>query len=136
MAELLAAIIITAYPKSYCGDIAHNLRNEEFKCRCAHKSCDHTVISAPLVKAWNELRDTWGRPIQVTSGHRCAKYNDDIRAQGFKSVKDSNHIKGLAIDIDVSQLSHAEYVELAELTTEIFDFVIHEENYFHLQINR
>lgn len=67
------------------------------------------------------LRERWGKPIEVTSGYRCAKLN---RAVG--GVAGSQHVKGEAADIRAA--SPGETAKLGRLVVQMgcFDQVIFE----------
>ena len=64
---------------------------EEFKCRCGCGFCDPTPL---LLDVLDKIRKNVGRPINVTSGCRCETHNKRVGG-----VKDSNHTKGYAADI-------------------------------------
>lgn len=63
-----------------------------------------------LAAGVQSLQASWGRPLPIVSGYRDAKRN--AKAGG---AKHSQHMHGNAVDIDVSQLSKAERVELIRL---------------------
>lgn len=67
----------------------------EFACHCG---CGASNINMDLVTKVEQLRVALNRPITITSGVRCQKYNDTLK----DSVSDSAHVKGLAVDIGVS----------------------------------
>lgn len=54
------------------------------------------------MKHLQKMRDLYGKPIIISSGWRCEKYNAQIGA------KRSKHMDGLAADIKVSD-SHEKY---------------------------
>lgn len=73
----------------------------EFKCGCGGKHCSGypAYISVQLLKNLETLRKKCGnRPIQITCGMRCKKYNDSLPG----SVPKSLHRFGRAVDLYVS----------------------------------
>jgi len=66
--------------------------DKEFNCRC----CGKLNISANLVLKLDLARDLAETPFIITSGYRCQKHNKKVGG-----VKDSAHVKGLAVDIAV-----------------------------------
>ena len=131
MAELLATLYILMIPKGHTHKIAYYLNANEFACKCQHESCHYTLVSEELLIAWSGLRAAWGRPLKLNSAFRCAKHNDEVGG-----VKDSNHTRGMAIDIDTSEMSHEEYVRFNELAAQEFDYCIAHESFTHCQVNR
>ena len=72
-------------------DIKH-FSKSEFKCPC----CSKAVVSRKLVFMLDLARDIAGVPFKISSGYRCKKHNLEVGG-----VKDSAHLKGLAVDIEV-----------------------------------
>lgn len=69
----------------------------EFLCKCGRPECDaRRVPDALLVESLNLIRDHLGRPLRVTSGLRCAFWNE--REGG---VGGSEHLTGDAADLAV-----------------------------------
>ena len=62
----------------------------EINCKCG---CGLIPQKAMLEK-FDQIREAYGKPIAITSGARCEKHNKKIGGS-----KNSNHVKGLAIDI-------------------------------------
>lgn len=69
----------------------------EFRCRCG--KCDPVEIDLALLVILEAVREAFGRPVHINSGHRCAAHN---RAVG--GSPDSQHIRGTAADIVVSSV--------------------------------
>ncbi|KQC10526.1 MAG: peptidase M15, partial [Candidatus Cloacimonas sp. SDB] len=65
---------------------------KEFNCSC----CETSNISANLVLKLDLARELAETPFIITSGYRCPKHNREVGG-----VKDSAHVKGLAVDIAV-----------------------------------
>lgn len=81
---------------------AHNCKGthfdvKEFKCGCANHYCTGypDYVKKNLIDTLESIRHEFGdKPIQITSGCRCKKYNDLLQG----SVKNSKHLQGKACD--------------------------------------
>lgn len=84
-------------------------KKSEFKCNCEGKYCDGygKGISKQLVTDMNKIRSHFGKPITITSGFRCQKYNDSLRG----SSKTSKHIEGKACDFWFSGMNKQEVIK-------------------------
>ena len=49
-------------------------KDYEFACRC----CGGLKIEQELVKALDQLRGDFGKPIIITSGYRCERHNANV----------------------------------------------------------
>ena len=67
-----------------------------FRCGCARPECDALPPSADLLARLETLRYRFERPIQVTSGPRCAWYN---RQPAVGGAADSDHLTGQGADL-------------------------------------
>ena len=77
--------------------LSNDFQRYEFSCGCG---CGYDDIDPKLVDKLQQLRDTIGKPIVVTSGCRCKKYNSHIGG-----VISSPHLDGLAADIIVEGMT-------------------------------
>lgn len=80
------------------GGISAHFNKTEFRCGCGGRYCNGyngKEVSTSLLNILEKLRSYYGRPIVITSGIRCQKYNDSLRG----SIKTSAHIQGKAADI-------------------------------------
>ena len=80
------------------GGISAHFNKTEFRCGCGGRYCNGyngKEVSTSLLNILEKLRSYYGRPIIITSGIRCQKYNDSLRG----SIKTSAHIQGKAADI-------------------------------------
>ena len=80
------------------GGISSHFNKTEFRCGCGGRYCNGyngKEVSTSLLNILEKLRSYYGRPIVITSGIRCQKYNDSLRG----SIKTSAHIQGKAADI-------------------------------------
>jgi len=85
--------------------IAKHFRLSEFACPCCNLVMLHPKLLAKLV----ELRNILERPVYITSGYRCPRYNQKIGG-----VVNSYHRIGLAADIKVKDISLIELLEICE----------------------
>jgi zinc D-Ala-D-Ala carboxypeptidase len=88
------------------GDLSKNFSQWEFECKCG---CGFNSVDPRLVESLQRLRDLLGVPINVNSACRCETYN---RKKGGE--KDSQHLKGLAVDIWCKGLKPRRIAEIAE----------------------
>jgi zinc D-Ala-D-Ala carboxypeptidase len=56
-------------------------------------------MDSSFLEMLDEARDCAGIPFKITSGYRTKEHNESLRNRGFKAVKTSAHLKGLAADI-------------------------------------
>lgn len=80
------------------GDLTNNFSKHEFMCTCG---CGQADIDDRLVQMLQSIRNHFGRPIHITSGFRCKNKNDQLVAEGSGASKNSSHMQGLAVDIEV-----------------------------------
>ena len=80
-----------------------NFKLEEFKCGCNRKYCSGYpgVLNAQLLINLQELRDTIGKPMTITSGMRCEEFNR--RTPG--AIANSKHTKFRAVDFYVPNVT-------------------------------
>ena len=83
-------------------------KKSEFKCNCNGKYCDGygDGVSKQLVTDMNNIRSYFKKPITITSGVRCQKYNDSLKG----SSKTSKHIEGKACDFWFSGMNKQEVI--------------------------
>ena len=80
--------------------IAPYITRAEYECSCCHalppdldtKRWLYDIFFAKF----KEIREEWGKPIQISSGYRCKKKNV---AEGGKDI--SVHLFGLALDLNL-----------------------------------
>ncbi|MEA2022366.1 MAG: D-Ala-D-Ala carboxypeptidase family metallohydrolase [Candidatus Caldatribacteriota bacterium] len=85
--------------------IAKHFRLSEFSCPCCNRVMLHPKLLAKLV----ELRNILERPVYITSGYRCPKYNQKVGG-----VLNSYHCIGLAADITVKDMELILLLEICE----------------------
>lgn len=81
--------------------IAYKLSHNEVACKCSYDSCQVTIISDILLKAWTRLRMRLDRIIYVTNAFRCFFHNKDVGGADI-----SHHMAGEAIDCAREGLTH------------------------------
>jgi len=84
------------YCRCVMGDLTKNFSRWEFACNCG---CGFDRIDMELVENLQSIRDQFTMPIHVSSGCRCAEYNNSI---GSKPT--SQHVLGKAADIWIADV--------------------------------
>lgn len=77
--------------------LSSNFKVKEFQC---HDKTDKVLIDSSLVNLLQSIRSHFGKPVTITSAYRTAAYNASIGG-----ASSSNHVKGMAADIQVSGVS-------------------------------
>jgi len=78
---------------------------EEYACRHCGKFPPDFDLNDPLViyqlifQNFKEIREEFGRPINITSGYRCLEHQLDLYKNGISSTPYSTHIYGCALDL-------------------------------------
>ena len=54
---------------------------------------------------FKEIRTRWGKPINITSGYRCPKYQHKLYDQGMSNAILSPHSTGFALDLDCKTMN-------------------------------
>lgn len=78
----------------------------EYCCPCS-KECEATRagLHPELLDKLNLIRAALGAKIQITSGLRCQRYQDQLKARGYQTAVNSPHVPGnygkhgIAVDI-------------------------------------
>ncbi|SHH32996.1 D-Ala-D-Ala carboxypeptidase family metallohydrolase [Desulfofustis glycolicus] len=86
--------------------LSTHFNRQEFTCRCG---CGFDTVDAELLTVLQWLRWETGKPVRISSGCRCEKYN--IRVKGAKRSK---HLTGRAADIVVDEYQPAEIFHLID----------------------
>lgn len=78
--------------KKYC----KNFKPEEFRCGCGGRYCTGypTRMKVKELKHIQAIRDHYGKPMTVTSGLRCRKFNSMLGGSSSQSL----HMAGYACD--------------------------------------
>ena len=67
---------------------------DEFRCKCG---CGQVEVKEKLIERLNIAREKAGIPFKITSGYRCKSHNKSVGG-----AVDSQHLKGIAVDISCS----------------------------------
>lgn len=100
---------VKKYKRSDKVQLSKNFRLDEFKCKCG--KCDPILVDEDLVAWLQQIRDHFGRSVNINSGYRCAKHNASPKVGGSSG---SHHVKGMAADIRVEGITPAEVAKYAE----------------------
>ena len=100
---------VKVYSKAKDGEkkISTNFRVREFACE---DGSDPIFISDKLVKTLQSIRNHFGQPVTITSGFRTASHN----AKTKDASEHSQHLYGLAADIQVAGVSPSDVADYAE----------------------
>lgn len=91
--------------------------SHEFECKCG---CGPQIISKELVAKLENVRQSLGSAVHITSGYRCKKFQEKLRGLGFETaVGVSQHELGNAADI--SCLDKSKMIQLQDLCEREFD---------------
>lgn len=110
-----------------------NFNVKEFECRHCHKQ----EISQHLIDLCQKIRDYINAPIYISSGYRCAYYN-----QVVGGVYNSYHTQGLAADLVTEMGARALFDFIKEmyscdLIPELsFCYLYTKKNFVHVDIGR
>lgn len=77
-----------------------NFKPEEFRCGCGGKYCTGypTYMRETELRNLQAIRTKFGRPVNITSGLRCKKYNSTLKG----SSTTSKHLTGQAADFYIA----------------------------------
>lgn len=90
--------------------LTENFSLHEFECNCGCKIPDEVLNNIKIVaNNLQILRDTIDKPIKLTNAYRCPEHNAKVGG-----VSSSQHIKGLAADIQVKNLKPSDVADIAE----------------------
>ena len=69
----------------------------------------------------DELRERCGFPFKITSGFRTKSHHEDLTKRGYKTIKNSAHLQGIAADVSITDsYKRALFVAFAlELVSEL-----------------
>ncbi len=105
--------------------VAKYFKLSEFACPCCNLVMLHPKLLAKLV----ELRNTLEKPVYITSGYRCPKYNHQIGG-----VPNSYHGIGLAADIKVKDINLITLLEICENIDFAGIGLYEKKNFLHLDV--
>ena len=99
---------IKTYKKGTAVTLSTNFKSTEFDCH-GSGCCSSTNVDEKLVEYLQKIRDHFGKPVEISSGYRCATHNKNIGG-----ATNSRHSKGQAADIYISGVKPAEIAKYAE----------------------
>jgi len=105
--------------------IAPYFNLSEFACPCCNLVMLHPKLLAKLV----ELRNTLERPVYITSGYRCSRYNQKVGG-----IANSYHCIGLAADIKVKDVNLITLLEICENIDFAGIGLYEKKNFLHLDV--
>jgi hypothetical protein len=104
--------------------INKDLSTREFTCPCNHPKCIEQRISKDLIENLVSLRELVQEPLIVTSGYRCANYQNDT---GDTKIQ---YKLGNTANIKSTRMQMKDFVVLA---SKLFK-VIENDNYINISI--
>ena len=99
---------IKTYRKDVAEKLSKNFNSKEFDCH-GKGCCSETQVDEQLVEYVQKIRDHFGKPVNISSGYRCAKHNKNVGG-----ATGSRHAKGQAADIYIDGIAPAEIAKYAE----------------------
>ena len=99
---------IKTYAKGSNTKLSANFNSSEFDCH-GSGCCSSTLVDDKLVTYLQQIREHFGKPVNISSGYRCATHNKNIGG-----ATKSRHSKGQAADIYISGVKPAEIAKYAE----------------------
>ena len=105
--------------------IAPHFNLSEFACPCCRRIMLHPLLLEKLEK----LRKIIEKPIHITSGYRCSRYNQKVGG-----VANSYHCIGLAADIKVKDINLIELLGCAEEIDFAGIGFYEKKNFLHLDV--
>ena len=81
-----------------------------------------------IIEMLDQVREEYGKPIRISSGYRTEEAN--LKVGG---VKNSSHLKGLAVDVKVK--NSKERYELLNILTKYFYRIGIGQNFIHIDID-
>ncbi len=79
--------------------ISEHFNEDELRCRCG---CGRMEFSDQSVSTLEELRQRVNRPMRITSGYRCPKYNDEVSGTGLTGPHTVTAHYNITVDVKVS----------------------------------
>ena len=86
--------------------LSKNFKLREFRCKCG---CGKALVDERLVEILQQIRDHFGKSVNINSGCRCATLNAKVGGD-----PNSSHMQGMAADITVTGVKPADVAKYAE----------------------
>ena len=90
---------ISIYNKQASIYISPHFNLKEFACKCDFEECKVVLFCQKVAEILEKLRDRLNKPILITSGYRCPRYNQQVGG-----APESTHITGYGVDIFVPDI--------------------------------
>ncbi len=120
----------TVENSDFWGEIQY-FRPSEFACKCGGKYCDGYPAEPQekLVRIAEEMRAHFGKPVNISSGLRCAQHNANVGG-----VANSRHLSGKAMDFRVTGFTAAQVLAWTQARSDLrYSYAI-DSNYVHMDI--
>lgn len=102
-------------------------KKSEFRCRCG---CGSDSMDKTLIQTADKVRAHFGKPMEVTSGRRCASHNAKVGG-----VSNSRHLSGRAMDFCVVGKTAAQVLDYVKQLPEIRYAYAIDGTYVHMDVN-
>ena len=99
---------IKTYTKGTAAKLSENFKSTEFDCH-GSGCCTTTSIDETLVKYLQQIRNHFGKAVNISSGYRCTTHNKNVGG-----ATGSRHARGQAADIYINGVAPAEIAKYAE----------------------
>jgi len=99
---------IKTFVKGSSTQLSSNFKSTEFDCH-GSGCCSSTLVDDKLVTYLQQIREHFGKPVNISSGYRCATHNKNVGG-----ATGSRHAKGQAADIYITGVTPAEIAKYAE----------------------
>ena len=76
------------------GNLSKHFNRDEFACKCG--KCTAIAVDKELVDVLEDIRTHFGKPLIITSSHRCEEHNRNVGGS-----PNSMHLTGKAADIQI-----------------------------------
>lgn len=105
--------MVHTYSWKETGDIrlSNNIMLHEV--RCSDGSDEIKIDDAVIIFA-QQIRDHFKKPLTITCGYRTVAYNEALIRKGYKASRNSQHLVGKALDIEVKGVSPATLYKYAD----------------------
>lgn len=99
---------VTPYSKQKDGNknLSANFKVKEFACK---DGSDVIFISQELVNLLQDIRNHFGKPVNINSGYRTPAYNKKVGGATY-----SQHLYGTAVDVYINGVAPTEVAKYAE----------------------
>lgn len=76
--------------------LSEHFHLSEMDCKCKYPECQETLVDLDHIAKLEVKRQEWDKPINITCGYRCKRYNKEVGG-----ATNSSHPDGNATDIQV-----------------------------------